>query len=150
MDKQMSTDLKPLLLSPRQAAKALSVCEKTLYNRTKAGELPVVRIGRAAWISTDIEGAAQNPAQYAAAREGNGQKTTTGQNRKNAGFPVSTAACKSLQDKHLETKGIEPSFWRCDRHVLPLHHVPRDNHECYFTRYRSDVNCPLSSSYEIS
>ena len=24
----------------------------------------------------------------------------------------------------METKGIEPSFRRCDRHVLPLHHVP--------------------------
>ena len=24
----------------------------------------------------------------------------------------------------METKGIEPSFPRCDRGVLPLHHVP--------------------------
>ena len=26
--------------------------------------------------------------------------------------------------KRMETKGIEPSFPRCDRGVLPLHHVP--------------------------
>ena len=27
-------------------------------------------------------------------------------------------------ERRLETKGIEPSFPRCDRGVLPLHHVP--------------------------
>ncbi|MHC4519043.1 MAG: helix-turn-helix domain-containing protein [Planctomycetota bacterium] len=37
----------PLLLSPRQAAQALGVCEKTVYNLTRSGELPVVRLGRA-------------------------------------------------------------------------------------------------------
>lgn len=42
-----------LLLSPREAAKALSVCEKTLYNLTKRGELPVVRLGRAVRYSLD-------------------------------------------------------------------------------------------------
>ena len=36
-----------LLLSTREAAKALSVCEKTLWTLTKNGELPVIRIGRA-------------------------------------------------------------------------------------------------------
>jgi hypothetical protein len=33
---------------------------------------------------------------------------------------------KSLEDKRMETKGIEPSFRRCDRRVLPLHHVPKN------------------------
>ena len=37
----------PLLLTPRQAAQTLAVCEKTLYTLTKRGELPSVRIGRA-------------------------------------------------------------------------------------------------------
>jgi len=36
-----------LLLTPRRAAEALSVCEKTLYNLTRRGELPAVKIGRA-------------------------------------------------------------------------------------------------------
>ena len=36
-----------LLLTPRDAAKSLSICERRLYGLTKAGELPVVRIGRA-------------------------------------------------------------------------------------------------------
>ena len=39
--------IEPLLLTAKQAAKALAVCERTLYGLTKAGELPVVRIGRA-------------------------------------------------------------------------------------------------------
>jgi len=35
-----------LLLTPRQAARALNISEKTLYNYTKAGAIPVVQIGR--------------------------------------------------------------------------------------------------------
>lgn len=41
------TVIEPLLLTAREAAKALNICERTLYSLTKAGELPVVRIGRA-------------------------------------------------------------------------------------------------------
>ncbi len=37
---------------------------------------------------------------------------------------VSTGGRDSLPER-METKGIEPSFRRCDRHVLPLHHVPK-------------------------
>ena len=36
-----------LLLTARDAAKALSVCEKTLWTLTQQGAIPVVRIGRA-------------------------------------------------------------------------------------------------------
>jgi excisionase family DNA binding protein len=35
-----------LLLSTREAAQALSVCEKTLWTLTKNGEIPVIRMGR--------------------------------------------------------------------------------------------------------
>ena len=35
-----------LALTPRQAARALNVCEKTLYNLTRAGEIPVLKVGR--------------------------------------------------------------------------------------------------------
>jgi excisionase family DNA binding protein len=45
--------LSPLLVSPREAAKLLSVCEKTLWTLTKAGQIPVVRIGRAVRYSMD-------------------------------------------------------------------------------------------------
>jgi excisionase family DNA binding protein len=54
----------PLLLTPRQAAKSLSICEKTLYSLTKKGELQAVRIGRAVrysiedlnrWIKKSLE-----------------------------------------------------------------------------------------------
>jgi len=38
--------VRPLLVTPREAAKVLSVCEKTLWTLTKCGELPAVRIGR--------------------------------------------------------------------------------------------------------
>lgn len=34
------------LLTPREAAKFLAVCEKTLFNLADRGEIPVVRIGR--------------------------------------------------------------------------------------------------------
>ncbi len=36
-----------LLVTPREAAKALSICEKTLWTLTKRGEIPAVRFGRA-------------------------------------------------------------------------------------------------------
>ena len=36
-----------LLLTVREAAQALSVCEKTLWIMTKNGDIPVIRMGRA-------------------------------------------------------------------------------------------------------
>ncbi|UCC99945.1 MAG: helix-turn-helix domain-containing protein [Phycisphaerales bacterium] len=42
-----------LLLTPREAARTLSVCERTLYGLTKSGDLPCVRIGRAVRYSTN-------------------------------------------------------------------------------------------------
>ena len=47
------TTMEPLLLTPREAAKALSVCERTLFALTKAGELPTIRIGRSVRYSVD-------------------------------------------------------------------------------------------------
>lgn len=35
-----------LLLTPRQAAKALNISERTLFTYTKRGEIPVVYAGR--------------------------------------------------------------------------------------------------------
>jgi len=35
-----------LLLSARDAAKALAVCERTLFNLTKAGEIPAVKVNK--------------------------------------------------------------------------------------------------------
>ncbi len=39
-------EIERLLYTPREAAAALGVCEKTLYTLTKSGQLPAVRIGR--------------------------------------------------------------------------------------------------------
>ena len=36
----------PLLLTAREAARLLSVCERTLWGLTDRGDLPAVRIGR--------------------------------------------------------------------------------------------------------
>ena len=36
-----------LALRPTQAAAALGICERLLWQKTKAGEIPHVRIGRA-------------------------------------------------------------------------------------------------------
>jgi len=44
---------------------------------------------------------------------------------KNGDLQNTASVCASLPKQGLETKGIEPSFPRCDRGVLPLHHVPR-------------------------
>ena len=38
-------DLEPMLLTIRQTAAALQVCEKTLWALTRDGKLPAVRIG---------------------------------------------------------------------------------------------------------
>ncbi len=38
--------MEPLLLSPRDAARALSVCERTLYGLTvPRGDIPVIKVG---------------------------------------------------------------------------------------------------------
>jgi excisionase family DNA binding protein len=54
-----------LLLSPREAAAALGVSERTLWSLTKAGEVPSLKIGRltkyrpealAAWLAAKETG----------------------------------------------------------------------------------------------
>jgi len=70
---QIQASAKPaspkLLLSAREAARALSICEKTLWSLTRPrGNLPCVRIGRRclydprdleAWIGAQNKGGAQ-------------------------------------------------------------------------------------------
>ncbi len=55
----------PLLLTPREAAKALAICEKTLWTLTHRGDLRCLRIGRAVryriedlrtWIDAQAQG----------------------------------------------------------------------------------------------
>jgi len=41
-----ASTLTRLLLSARDTAAALGVCERTLWERTRTGEIPCVRIGR--------------------------------------------------------------------------------------------------------
>lgn len=63
-----NTPTAKLLLSAREAARALSICEKTLWSMTTPrGDLPCVRIGTrvlydpadlAAWIDTKKKGGA--------------------------------------------------------------------------------------------
>jgi hypothetical protein len=82
------------------------------------------------------EQAAQNPAHGECGAQSEAQRSFA-VNRSDSGqtpekSPENAAALagandrKSLQGKGMETKGIEPSFRRCDRRVLPLHHVPRN------------------------
>ena len=42
-----------LLLTLREAADMLSVCERTLWGMTKKGEVPVIRLGRAVRYAVD-------------------------------------------------------------------------------------------------
>lgn len=54
----MSTDsLQPqLLMTSKEAARRLSISERTLFTLTKAGKLAVIRIGRAVrYVWSDIE-----------------------------------------------------------------------------------------------
>lgn len=37
----------PILVPPRDAARRLAICERTLWGLTARGEIPCVRIGRA-------------------------------------------------------------------------------------------------------
>ena len=43
---EASGHLSRLLLTPRQTASALAICEKTLWTYTQNGQIPCVRIGR--------------------------------------------------------------------------------------------------------
>ena len=49
----MNQNTTKLVLSPREAAKAFSVREKTLYTRTKKYNIPVIRLGRAVRYPVD-------------------------------------------------------------------------------------------------
>ena len=57
-----------LALRPRKAAKALGICERTLWSRTQSGEIPCARLGRAvlypvdalrSWLSQQSEGSSK-------------------------------------------------------------------------------------------
>lgn len=37
--------MEPMLLSARETAKALGICEKTLWTLTKQGGIPCIRVG---------------------------------------------------------------------------------------------------------
>jgi excisionase family DNA binding protein len=53
MNSMISTQNEKMLLTPRETAKALSICEKTLYALTKSGELRAIKIGRSVRYSVD-------------------------------------------------------------------------------------------------
>ena len=48
-----ATLAEPLLLTVRETAAALALCEKSVWQLTRDGKLPVVRIGRAVRYSRD-------------------------------------------------------------------------------------------------
>jgi excisionase family DNA binding protein len=50
---QKPNDIDPLLLSPRQASRALAVGERTLWSLTKSGAIPHIRIGKLVRYSVD-------------------------------------------------------------------------------------------------
>jgi len=50
---QKPKDIDPLLLSPRQASRALAISERTLWSLTKTGTVPHIRIGKLVRYSVD-------------------------------------------------------------------------------------------------
>ncbi len=95
------------------------------------------------------EAAVQNPVQHAAACGGISQSVAPQGTPENGVMRDDSDACKSLQSKGMETKGIEPSFRHCERRVLPLHHVPGINSR-YCIGCRSDVKRCLTAFGKIS
>ncbi|MCX5653725.1 MAG: helix-turn-helix domain-containing protein [Planctomycetota bacterium] len=66
-----ATPAAPLLMSIRDCAKALALCEKSVWQLTRDGRLPVIRIGRAVRYSREdilafIEASKQGPPVTAA------------------------------------------------------------------------------------
>ncbi len=45
--------VEPMLLTPRQAARALNISERTLWQRTKDGVIPAVKVGHLVRYSPD-------------------------------------------------------------------------------------------------
>ncbi len=87
-------------------------------------QVPPEFFQQASEISADSESAAQNPAQYTAVQGSKGQKGTRDKDPENALLQGGTGAYNPLRKHLMETGGIEPPFARCDRAVIPLHHVP--------------------------
>jgi integrase len=84
---------------------------------------------------TYYERAAQKAAQQGAVLSRTEQKVTGDKDSESVDLPLVTATCDSVRNARVETKGIEPSFPRCDRGVLPLHHVPEKSFHSHFSRY---------------
>ncbi len=47
MFERKQIEREPMLVTAREAARILSISERTLFTLTKAGEIPVLKIGRA-------------------------------------------------------------------------------------------------------
>lgn len=45
--------IEPMLLTPRQAARALNISERTLWQRTKDGVIPAIKLGHLVRYSPD-------------------------------------------------------------------------------------------------
>ncbi len=45
--------IEPMLLTPREAARALSISERTLWQRTKDGVIPAIKVGHLVRYSPD-------------------------------------------------------------------------------------------------
>ncbi len=72
------------------------------------------------------EKAAQIAAQQANVVDRRKPHGSSRESSKDADFTTVGVETEMAQSEPVETKGIEPSFRRCDRRVLPLHHVPRN------------------------
>jgi len=73
----MSHTLQPLALRPRQAARLLGVCERTLANWTRQGSVPYIKLGRAVLYPVDL--LQDWLRQKAARQQGQGAEQVEGQ-----------------------------------------------------------------------
>lgn len=52
-DSAQVAEIPRLALRPREAARAIGVCERTLFTLTQRGEIPAVKLGRRVLYPTD-------------------------------------------------------------------------------------------------
>ena len=107
----------PKLLTVRESASLLRVSESTLFNYTKRGLIPVVRIGNTIRVAdnhylqvteSDFEKAAQKAAQYPAVTVHTGSKPDGGNPQNQAENQADTTPYDSAHGKKVAATGLEP------------------------------------------
>ena len=111
----------PLHVATAWIGNTARIAERHYLQIPDAHYKQAVRTDKAAQNTAHL---AQKAAQYRAAGSRKQSHATPQRSAEKAFLPLCAGECGSLREPGLEMEGIEPSFPRCDRGVLPLHHIP--------------------------